>query len=219
MYLNHSRPDIAYSVGVISRFMHNLTKNHLGAAKRIMRYVAGTVNFGIWYGKTTNFRLYGFTDSEWAGCMEDRKSISCFTFSLSSGVITWSSKKHPTTALSSFEAEYMVVASSACQVIWMRRILSDMKQEQDGVTLILCDNKSTISMMKNPVYHGRIKNIDIRAHFIRELVANGAISLELCGIEKQMANILTKSLPRNKHEELRRQLGVCEFGSRGDVGK
>ena len=75
MYLTHSRPNIVYSVGVISRFMHNPTKHHLRVAKRIMRYVAGTISFGIWYGKATNFRLYGFTDSDWAGCMEDRKIL------------------------------------------------------------------------------------------------------------------------------------------------
>ena len=108
----------------------------------------------------------------------------------------------------------MAVASSACQEIWIRRILSDMKQEQDGVTLILCDNKSTVAMTKNPVYHGRTKHIDIR-----ELVEDGVISLEFCGTQKKMADILPKSLPRSKHEEFRRQLGVCEFGSRGDVGK
>ena len=122
-------------------------------------------------------------------------------------------KKQPTTALSYFEAEYMVAASSACQAIWLRRSLSDMKQEQDGATLILCYNKSTIAITKNPVYHGKTKHIDIRVHFIRELVADGVISLEFCGIEKQMVDILTKSLPRSKHEVFRRQLGVCEFGS------
>ena len=74
VYLTHSRPDIAYFVRVISRFMHNPTKHHLGATKRIMRYVVGTINFGIWYGKTTNFRLYGFIDGDWVGCIEDRKS-------------------------------------------------------------------------------------------------------------------------------------------------
>ena len=84
--------------------------------------------------------------------------------------------------------------------------------------MILCDNKSTIAMTRNPVYHGRTKHIDIRAHFIRELVADGVISLEFCGTEKQMADIFTKSLMRSKHEEFRRQLRVCEFGSRGDVG-
>lgn len=92
-YLSHKRPDIAFPVSVISRFMHCPSRHHLGAAKRIMKYVAGTTNLGIWYSKVSNFKLYGYSDSDWAGCVDDRKSTSGHVFTFGSGVVSWSSKK------------------------------------------------------------------------------------------------------------------------------
>ncbi|XP_074299655.1 secreted RxLR effector protein 161-like [Silene latifolia] len=118
-YLTHTRPDIAFPVSVVSRYMHNPTRQHFGAAKRILRYVAGTVNFGIWYTKVPNFKLVGFTDSDWAGCIDDRKSTSGNIFSLGSGAITWSSKKQETIALSSSEAEYIAATTAARQALWL----------------------------------------------------------------------------------------------------
>ncbi|XP_043814061.1 secreted RxLR effector protein 161-like [Manihot esculenta] len=125
-YLSHTRPDIAFSVSVLSRFMHSPTKHHLGAAKRVLRYVAGTVNFGIWYTTVSNFKLFGYTDSDWACSLDDRKSTSGYTFSLGSGAISWSSKKHDTIALSSSETEYIAATSAACQAVWLRRVLVDL---------------------------------------------------------------------------------------------
>ena len=96
--------------------------------------------------------------------------------------------------------------------------MEDLSREQEGATGILCDNQATIAMSKNPVYHGRTKHIDIRAHFIREQVANGTINLKYCSTKEQVADILTKALPRDKHEYLRSWLGVCDCASRGSVG-
>ncbi|XP_074590043.1 secreted RxLR effector protein 161-like [Curcuma longa] len=134
IYLTHTRPDIAFSVGVISRFMQNPTKHHLGAAKRILRYIAGTVDYGIWYTKVLKFNLCGFTDSDWASSVDDRKSTSASIFNLGSGAISWSSKKQATTALSSSEAEYVAATSAACQAVWVRRILVDLHQQQKDAT-------------------------------------------------------------------------------------
>ena len=146
--MSHTGPDIAYALSVVSRFMHGPTKHHLGAAKRILRYVAVTIDFGIWYLNVSNFKYFGFTDSDWAGCLEDRKSTSGYMFSLGSGAISWISKKQAIVALSSSEAEYVVATASACQAVWLRRLLADFLQEQEGVTVIFCDNKATISMTK-----------------------------------------------------------------------
>ena len=132
-YLSHTRPDIAYAISVVSRFMHGLTKHHLGVAKRILRYVVGTIGFGIWYSNVSNFKLFGFSDSDWAGCLEDIKSTSSYMFSLGSGAISWSSKKQDIVALSSSEAEYVITTALACQAIWLRRLLADFLQKQ-GVT-------------------------------------------------------------------------------------
>ncbi|GMI87317.1 cysteine-rich RLK (RECEPTOR-like protein kinase) 8 [Hibiscus trionum] len=98
IYLTHTRPDIAYSIGVISRFMQCPSRDHFGAAKRVMHYIAGTMEYGIWYSKVSKFKLWGFTDSDWASSLDDRRSVSANVFTLGSGVVTWSSKKQATVA-------------------------------------------------------------------------------------------------------------------------
>lgn len=133
-YLTHTRPDIAFPISLVSRFLHNPTRQHLGAAKRILRYVAGTMDFGIWYSRTSSFRLVGFTDSDWAGSIDDRKSTSGGVFSLGSGAVTWSSKKQESIALSSSESVYTAATSAARQVLWLRKLLSDLDYVQEEAT-------------------------------------------------------------------------------------
>jgi len=120
-------------------------------------------------------------------------------------------------ALSSLEAEYVAVTGATCQVVLLRRLLADCLQVQEDATVIFCDNKATIVMTKNPTFHSRTKHIDIRYHFIRTLVASEEITLSYCSTHKQIANILTKSLPRAKHEVFRLQMGVTRFEARGSV--
>lgn len=180
-YLTHSRPDISFSVSVVSRFLHSPTKQQFGAAKRILRYVAGTINFGIWYSSVPIFKLVGFTDSDWAGCLDDRKSTSGNVFSFGSGAVTWSSKKQETVALSSSEAKYTAATSAARQAFWLRKLLADLQLEQKEATELFCDNRSTIAMAKNPVFHGRTKHVDVQHHFIRKLIGDGKFMLTFCG--------------------------------------
>lgn len=145
-YLSHTWPDIAFSISMVYRFMHNPTKHHFGAVKRILRYVAGTTDFGIWYSRKSDFRLFGFTDSDWAGCLDDRKSTCGYAFSLGLGVISWSSKKQELVVLSSSEAKYIFVTASSCQAVWLKRLLVDILMVQVAATDIFCDNKETIAM-------------------------------------------------------------------------
>ena len=215
MYLTHTRPDIMFAVGLVSRFMHNPSMHHLGTAKRILRYIRATTNYGIWYKPVANSNLIGFCDSDWAGFIDDRKSTSGFIFSLGSGAISWSSKKQASTALSSTETEYIAVASATCQAIWMRRILEDLHQKQEKPTEIFCDSKSAIAMTKNPVFHGRTKHLDLRHHFIRDAVAEGSIVIKYCSTHDQIADGLTKALNFEKFSRFRMQIGVADFASRG----
>ncbi|KAK2985142.1 hypothetical protein RJ640_000909 [Escallonia rubra] len=115
---------------VVSRFMHNPTAHHLGAAKGILRYIAGTRDFELWYSQVSNFRLVGFSGSDWVGCLDDRRSTSGSVFNLGSGAINWTSKRQATVALSSSEAEYIAATSSACQAVWLRKLLADLLQDQ-----------------------------------------------------------------------------------------
>nr|GEW92369.1 uncharacterized mitochondrial protein AtMg00810-like [Tanacetum cinerariifolium] len=177
-YLTHTMPDIAFPVSYVSRYMHIPIKQHLGAAKRILHYIAGTTNYGIWYTNVLDFKLIGFTNSDWAGCLDTRKSTSGNMFSLGSGEVTCSSKKQEMLALSSSEAKYTAIASAARQALWLRKLLVDFDCEQKGATEIFCDNGYAIEMAKNPSFHARTKHIDVQHHFIRHLVADNRIELK-----------------------------------------
>ncbi|KAG2404035.1 Retrovirus-related Pol polyprotein from transposon TNT 1-94 Protease [Vigna angularis] len=209
-YLTATRPDIVFGVGLLSRFMEEPRASHLQGAKRILRYIKGTLTEGIFYSNNSNVKLVGYTDSDWAGDIETRKSTSGYTFHLGTGVVSWSSKKQPTIALSTAEAEYIAVTSCATQAIWMRRMLEAMHQMQDTPTVIHCDNKSAISLSKNPVFHGRSKHIDIRFHKIRELVAKKEVVIKYLPTDEQVADIFTKPLKTELFYKLKKMLGMVE---------
>ena len=211
LYLTATRPDIMYAVSLLSRFMHDPSQVHYGAAKRILRYLQGTKFYGIWYRATSDSKLVGYTDSDWAGSMDDMKSTSGYAFTLGSGIFSWASKKQATVAQSSAEAEYIAAAMTTSQAIWLKRILEDMGELQEEATKIYCDSKSAIAMAKNPIFHSRTKHISIKYHFIREAEANKEIELKHCKTEEQVADIFTKALPRGKFELLRDMIGVTEM--------
>ena len=132
-------------------------------------------------------------------------------FILGSGAVSWSSKKQPVVTLSTTEAEFIAVASGACQVVWLRRILKSLNQKQNGPILVYCDNVSTIKLSRNPVMHGRSKHIDVRFHFLRDLVKSGDLELVQCSTLEQIADIFTKPLKGDAFLKLRESLGVCKF--------
>ena len=209
MYLTATRPDLAFVVSLVSRFMERPTELHQQAVKRVLRYIKGTTELGISYQKGGEEKLAAYTDSNYAGDTEDRKSTSGYAFLLSSGAVAWSSKKQPVVTLSTTEAEFIAAAACACQSIWMRRILDELGFERSKCTDIFCDNSSTIKLSKNPVMHGRSKHIDVRFHFLRDLTMDGIVKLEFCGSKDQLADIMTKHLTLEVFTRLRELLGVC----------
>lgn len=210
MYLTTTRPDLIYSVSLISRFMAKPTELHLQAAKRILRYLKGTTSFGIMYKRGGSRKLIAYADSDYAGDLEDRKSTSGHVFLLGSGAVSWLSKKQPIVALSTTEAEFVAAASCATQAIWLSRVLEQLGQPQKGSITIMCDNSSTIKLSKNPVLHGRSKHIHVRYHFLRELANEGIIELVYCGTHEQLADLMTKPLKMDTFCRLREELGVCD---------
>lgn len=211
-YLVHTRPDIAYAVGIVSRFMERPTMMHQNAVKRILRYVKGTLNFGLVYTKNSgNNILTGYSDSDLAGHVDDRKSTGGMAFYLNESLITWVSQKQRCVALSSCEAEFMAATAAACQGIWLRKLLSQVTNSCVGPVVLYIDNKSAIDLAKNPVFHGRSKHIDIRYHFIRECVERGEIVIKHVRTDEQRADTLTKALPIIKFEKMRQLLGVKDL--------
>lgn len=209
MYLTATRPDVMFVVSFISRFMDCPTELHLQSAKRILRYLKGTIDFGVFYKKGGNEELIAYTDSDYAGDLDDRKSTSGYVFMLSSGAVSWSSKKQLVVFLSTTEAEFIAATSCACQAIWLRRILEGLNHAQHDSTTVYCDNSSTIKLSKNLVMHGRCKHIDVRFHFLRELTKDGTVEMVHCHTQEQVADIMTKPLKLNAFLKLRDLLGVC----------
>jgi hypothetical protein len=208
LYLTASRPDIAFSVGVCARFQANPKESHLTVVKRIIRYVNDTLSYGIWYSRETNLVVAGYSDADWAGNADDRKSTSRGCFYVGNNLVAWMSKKQTSISLSTTEAEYIVAGSCCTQLLWMKTLLWDYGFTQDTM-IINCDNTSAINISKNPVQHSWTKHIDIRHHFLRDLVESEVVSLSFIPTENQLADILTKPLDGSRFESLRKAIGVC----------
>jgi len=177
IYLTLTRPDISYPVGVVSRYMSKPKKPHLDAVKRILRYVKGTINFGIMYKKTIDCQVMGYCDADYAGDSCTRRSTTGYFFSLGSGAISWCSKRQPTVALSSTEAEYRSAAMAAQESTWLKQLMEDLHQSAEYQVRIFCDNLSSIRLAENPVFHARTKHIEVHYHYIREKVLEGKIEM------------------------------------------
>ncbi|GAU42845.1 hypothetical protein TSUD_387380 [Trifolium subterraneum] len=210
-YLCNSRPDLSFAVGAVSRFVESPKQSHMVAVKRILRYVQGTMEFGVLFPNNISNsvnRLEGFSDSDWCGDHVDRRSTTGYIFKFLHAPISWCSKKQPVIALSSCEAEYIACAFAACQGIGLESLLKDIQVELTEPIQLLVDNKSAINLAKNPISHGRSKHIETRFHFIREQVNNGRIILNHCPTEVQEADILTKGLKHDRFIKLRSKIGV-----------
>lgn len=208
IYLTTTRPDLAYSVSVLSQFMSRPLDSHWNAAKCVLRYLSGTCNYGILYTDSSDVTLAGYSDSDWAGNLDDRRSITGYAFSIGSGVISWCSKKKSTVALSLCEGEYQALCAATCEAIWLRRLLSDAGEGQKAATSIKTDNQSTIKLAYNPVFHKNTKHIDTQFHFVREKIQSKEICVDYCNTCDNLVDIFTKPLGRIEFELLRGMLGV-----------
>jgi hypothetical protein len=181
----------------------------LKALKRTLRYLKYTPNIGLWYPKGTNPILIGFSDSDFAGSLVDRKSTSGACHFLGRSLVSWSSKKQNSVALSTAEAVYIAVDSCCIQILYLKQSLVDYNIKLGSVPL-LCDNESAIKITKNSVLHSRTKHIDIRHHFLREKEANGDIALQNVRSEEQSKDIFTKPLNERILVRLRNELNVLD---------
>ena len=208
MYLTVSRPDLMYVMSLVSRYMETPTEVHMMAVKRILRYIKGTSELGIHYRRGEEIEgIVAYSDSDYAGDLDDRRSTSGYVFMMGTGAVAWCSKKQAVVTLSTTEAEYISAAVCACQVIWMLRVLNHLGWEQESCK-IYCDNSSTIKLFRNPIMHGRSKHIAIRYHFLRDLAKDGVVELKYCNTQNQTADIMTKPLKLDSFIKLREQLGL-----------
>ncbi|KAA3479301.1 laccase-2-like [Gossypium australe] len=196
LYLTAIRLDIMYDVSLLSRFMHYCNVNHFQAAKRVLRYIKGTQSFRIMFTKVKSIKLLGFSDSDWAGSIDDMKSTS-------------GSKKQTVVAQSTTEAEYVAAGGAVNQAIWLMKIMADLNSHQKEATEIKCDNQSVVAIAKNPVFHVKTKHFKINFCFVREMEQSQEVKLIHCSFEDQLADILTKPLCVSRFKDLRAKLRVC----------
>ena len=216
---NATRPDIAYAVNKLSAYTANPSLQHIGAAKRILRYLKGTKNLAIQYSaKRNNSEIpqenpnlfYGYADAAYANT-DDYKSTSGYVFLVGGGAITWRSKKQTMISLSSTEAEYIALSEAGREACWLRNLYEELGYSQDLPNLIKGDNDGSIAMARNPQFHKRSKHIATRWHWVRDLVQNNKITIKSCRDPEQTADVLTKPLARQKHQKHLKEMGLISI--------
>ena len=203
-----TRPDITFAVSNVAKFCAKPSKQHWTALKRIFHYLKGTQHYGLLYKKGNSNNYSGFSDADWGGDLDDRKSTSGYVFQIGETAISWRSKKQTCVASSTAEAEYVALSSTAQESWWLQQLLADLTKEPTKSMVIYEDNQSTIIMAKDPQFHGRSKHIDIKYHFIREQVTNRSLELKYCKSANIVADIMTKSLTGERFEKLRKMTGL-----------
>lgn len=210
MYLaTNSRPDIAFALSYASQHMENPSMMHWNALKRILRYLKGTLGFGIKFSRDFDVRLSVFSDADYAGDIKTRRSHTGFVLMLGSTPISWCSQKQKTVALSS--TEYIAASESVKELIWIQRLFNEIFISVDGIPFLFCDNQSSIRLIKNPEFHKRTKHINVKYHFIREKFSNGFFDLQYVSTDDQVADILTKPLAKDKFTRFRSLMGIVQL--------
>lgn len=211
IYLSHTRPDIAFAVSLVSQFMHSPYEKHLNAVYRILRYLKNTPGKGLLFQKSLQRNVEAYTDVDWAGSNTDRRSTSGYCTYVWGNLVTWRSKKQKVVARSSAEAEYRAMSDGVCEMLWLKRILEELKVRMDMPMKLYCDNKAAISIAQNPVQHDRTKHVEVDRHLIKEKIDSGAICMPFVPTTQQIADILTKGLFRPNFELLISKLGMINI--------
>ena len=197
IYLTITRPDIVFTVNILSQFMHAPHLLHMQAATRVLRYIKGSPGQGILFPSSNTLHVTAYTDSDWASCPTTRRSTTGYFIQLGTSPISWRTKKQTTVARSSAEAEYRVMAVTTCELTWLKQLLADFGISHPEPFSLHCDNQSALHIAHNPVFHERTKHIEIDCHIIRDKIRSGLLTAVHTSSHEQLADIFTKALGRD----------------------
>ncbi|KAK6123908.1 hypothetical protein DH2020_042351 [Rehmannia glutinosa] len=206
-----TRPDIAFVVGMLGRYLSNPGMDHWKAAKRVMRYLQRTKDYMLTYRKSDQLEIIGYSDSDFAGCQDSRRSTSGYIFLLAGGAISWRSAKQTLVASSTMAAEFVACYEASNHGIWLRNFVTGLRIIGNINVPIFCDNISAINIAQNPVHHNRTKHIEIRHHFLRDCVSKRKIEISFVPSQDQLADIFTKPLSSETFSSIRVRLGIMHI--------
>ncbi|KAJ7969877.1 Retrovirus-related Pol polyprotein from transposon TNT 1-94 [Quillaja saponaria] len=209
LYLSHTRSDIAYAVSVVSQFMHDPHSAHLDAVHRILRYLKSAPGKGLLFENHKSLKLEVYTDVDWAGSLDDMRSTSGYCIFVGGNLMSWRSKKQTVVARSSAEAEYRAMAHGTCELLWLKRLMEDLRLTVEKPILLYCDNIVAINIAHNPVQHDRTKHIEIDRHFIKEKLDSKLICIPFVRSVNQLADVFTKDIGNYDFHPI-----VCKMGIR-----
>ncbi|KAH9687107.1 retrovirus-related pol polyprotein from transposon RE1 [Citrus sinensis] len=207
-YLSFTRPDISFAVNKLSQFMHSPSVLHWQAVKRVLRYLKSTTSYGLFLKRNSPCLLHAYSDADWGGD-ESMYSTSAYMLYLGGNPISWRSNKQKSVARSTTEAEYLAVANAASEVRWVQNLLQELGLQLSQTPSIYCDNIGTTYLCRNPVFHSRVKHIDLAYHFVRDWVNKGLLRVSYVSAVDQLADSLTKPLSKRPFSELRFKMGVA----------
>jgi histone deacetylase 1/2 len=197
-YLTLTRPDICFAVNKVCQFLHAPTTVHWSVVKRLLRYVRGSLTMGLTIRKSSSMIVSAFSDADWAGCVDDRRSTGGFAVFFGTNLISWSARKQPTVSRSSTEAEYKALANATAEMMWVQKLLQEMGVRHSPVARLWCDNLGAKYLSANPVFHARTKHIEIDFHFVRERVAQKLLDVRFISTNDQLADGFTKPISAAK---------------------
>lgn len=206
-----TRPDISYPLSVLSKYMSCPRQAHVNGLKRVLRYMVSTPTHGLLYTRVNNPRLACYTDADWAGDKEDRKSISGLFTSIAGGPVTYRSRQQKSVAGSTTEAEYVAASFGARDVVWLDRFIRELNYHFVSKPILYIDNQSALKLIKNPEFHDRSKHIDIPYHIVRERYQEGLFDLEYVPSKQQLADIFTKAFTVQAFKELRQGINCVSI--------
>jgi hypothetical protein len=210
IYLSHTRPDIAFAVSVVSQFMHDPRSSHMEAVYRILRYLKSCPGKGLLYTRQGNLHVECYTDADWAGSLDDRRSTSGYCVFVGGNLVDWRSKKQSVVARSTAEAEFHAMAHGVCELLWVQILLTELQLFKSKPLMLYCDNKAAIDIANNPIHHDRTKHIEIDRHFIKEKLDKGIICLPYVKSASQVADVLTKGLPEKMFSAFCTKMGLYD---------